>query len=429
MKTDHITGKIAGKIILPGDKSISHRAAFLGALSPEGVRVENFSPGADCASTLKCLSQLGCHIAREESKVLISRGEGFQDPKGILDAGNSGTTARLMTGLLSGIPGTFAVISGDESLNRRPMARIVRPLQAMGAKIEGREGGERLPLSIKGARLSGEEHTPSAASAQIKTSLLLAGLSASGSTTVNEIRQTRDHTEVMLDFLGVPHLRKGLSVTVYPCNEVPGGSWTVPGDFSAASFWIVAGALCSERGLEIKDSGMNPTRTGVLRVLDRMGLNFETLNPRKWGGENVADLVVKSSRLRSTVIEAEEVPSLVDELPLLALAATQAEGITEISGARELRFKECDRIHATTQGLSALGADIREKEDGWIINGPCSLHGGRVCSFDDHRIVMTLSIANLITDGEVIIDDTSSVAISDPGFLKNLERVSGRHAA
>ena len=429
MKTIERMGKIAGTITLPGDKSISHRAAFLGALSREGVTVDNFSPGADCASTLKCLSRLGCHVVRKDGMVNISSGEGVLDPQGVLDAGNSGTTARLMTGLLAGIPGFFAVISGDESLRMRPMARVVRPLQAMGARIDGCEGGERLPLAIRGARLSGGEHSPSVASAQVKTALLLAGLSASGSTTVNEKRLTRDHTEIMLDFLEVPIQREGLSVTVYPCNEIPGGSWTVPGDFSAASFWIVAGALCSERGLKIEDTGMNPTRTGALRVLERMGLNPEIRNLRKWGGENVADLFVRTSLLSGTVIDAEEIPSLVDELPILALAATQAQGITEVRGARELRFKECDRIHAVAEGLSALGADIREQDDGWIIKGPCHLHGAKVRSYNDHRIVMTLSIASLVSEGEITIDDTSSVAISDPGFFENMEKVKGRHAA
>lgn len=420
---------ISGTIVPPGDKSISHRAAFLGALSSRGMKVENFSPGADCASTLRCLSQLGCSISRNEGSVNISRGGAFHDPQGILHAGNSGTTARLLTGLLSALPGAFAVISGDSSLQKRPMGRVVRPLQAMGARIDGRDGGVKLPLSIRGSRLSGAEHVPSAASAQVKTALILAGLSALGSTTVHEKRPTRDHTERMLDFLGVPHLREGNSFTVYPCNEIPGGEWTIPGDFSAAAFWIVAGALSSEKGLQIKDTGINPTRTGILKVLERMGCVPEIRNRRNWGGEEVADLEVRRSSLRGTVIEADEIPSLVDELPLLALAATQAEGITEVRGAGELRFKECDRIHAVTEGLSALGAHITEKEDGWIIEGGTPLSGGRVRSFSDHRIVMTFSIASLVTEGDVSIDDTSSVEISDPSFLRELVRKTGENAA
>jgi 3-phosphoshikimate 1-carboxyvinyltransferase len=233
----------------------------------------------------------------------------------------------------------------------------------------------------------------------------------------------------MLDFLGVPHLREGNSFTVYPCNEIPGGEWTIPGDFSAAAFWIVAGALSSEKGLQIKDTGINPTRTGILKVLERMGCVPEIRNRRNWGGEEVADLEVRRSSLRGTVIEADEIPSLVDELPLLALAATQAEGITEVRGAGELRFKECDRIHAVTEGLSTLGAHITEKDDGWIIEGGTPLSGGRVRSFSDHRIVMTFSIASLVTDGKVSIDDTSSVEISDPSFLRELVRKTGENAA
>ncbi len=419
----HSIDKIKGEIILPGDKSISHRAAFLGSLSSEGIRVENFSKGADCCSTLKCLSSTGSLVKSDDTGVIISKGNGFNDPEGPLDAGNSGTTARLITGLISGIENSFAVITGDQSLLRRPMARIVRPLQSMGARIDGRDGADRLPLSIKGVRLSGGEHSPSVPSAQVKTALLLAGLSASESTTVNECGITRDHTEIMLDFLGIPLVRKGLSITVYPCSEVPGASWRIPGDFSAAAFWLVAGALCSEKGLDIKDVGINPTRTGVMPVLERMGLKAELMDHRKWGGEPVADISVRASLLKGTNIEESEIPSMVDELPIVALAATQAEGITVVSGAGELRFKECDRIHAVTQGLRELGADIEEKEDGWIIKGPSKLHGGNVKSFGDHRIVMTFSIADLISEGKVVIDDVSAAAISDPGFFQTLEKV------
>jgi 3-phosphoshikimate 1-carboxyvinyltransferase len=414
---------ISGQINLPGDKSISHRAAFLGSLSSEGIRVENFSGGADCAATLKCLSDVGCIVEKKHEAVTIRKGSGFKDPERVLDACNSGTTARLLTGLLAGKDGIFAVLSGDASLRRRPMARIVKPLQAMGARIDGRGGAEKLPLAIKGVRLSGGVHTPEVPSAQVKTALLLAGLSASESTTVAECGVTRDHTEIMLDFLGIPHERNGKAVTVYPCTEVPGATWKIPGDFSAASFWIVGAALASVDGLDIKDTGINPTRTGVLGVLERMGLSPVLSNRRKWGKEPVADISVKKTSLRATEITRDEIPSMVDELPIVALAATQAQGTTVISGAGELRFKECDRIHAVAEGLTTLGADIEERPDGWIIRGPSELNGGKVRTFEDHRIVMTFAIASLIAGGEVVLDDTTPVSISDPGFFSNLEKV------
>ena len=419
----------AGTVVPPGDKSISHRAAFLGALSVHGIRVDNFSPGADCASTLKCLSLLGCDVSMDGSRVGVSKGRFFAAPQTILDAGNSGTTARLLVGLLAGIPGIFAILSGDKSLRARPMGRVVHPLQSMGAKIDGTDGGERLPLAIRGVRLSGGEHIPSAASAQVKTALLLAGLSASGSTTVREPLATRDHTERMLSFLQVPVLKDKNSVTIYPCSEVPGGSWIIPGDFSAAAFWIVAGLLSSERGLEIRNTGVNPTRTGMLEVLERMGAVPEMSNLRQWGGEEVADIRIGKTHLTSTRVDACEVPLMVDELPLIALAATQADGVTEISGAGELRVKECDRIHAVAEGLSALGAKITEKDDGWIIEGPCSLSGGRVRTYHDHRMVMTFSIASLVAEGAVLPDETESAGISDPAFMRELARLTGGNVA
>jgi 3-phosphoshikimate 1-carboxyvinyltransferase len=309
------------------------------------------------------------------------------------------------------------------------MGRVVHPLQSMGARIDGMDGGERLPLAVRGARLSGGECVPSAASAQVKTAVLLAGLSASGSTTIREPLATRDHTERMLSFLQVPLLKDKNSVTIYPCSEIPGGSWTVPGDFSAAAFWIVAGAISSERGLEIRDTGVNPTRTGLLKVLERMGAVPEIRNVRQWGGEEVADLRIGKAHMVATRVEAEEVPLLVDELPLVALAATQADGVTEISGAGELRVKECDRIHTVAKGLAALGADIAEKEDGWIIKGPTPLSGGRVSTKGDHRMVMTFSIASLVTKGEAILEETESAGVSDPAFLRELNRIAGGNVA
>ncbi len=417
---------IRGEIRIPGDKSLSHRAGFLGALSTQGIEVTNFSPGADCASTLTCLAQLGCSVIREEDRVKISRGDGIRETEGTLDAGNSGTTARLMCGLLAGIPGAFSVISGDESLRRRPMSRVVDPLRTLGARIDGRDGGKRLPLSIRGTRLCGGSYLLPVASAQIKTTLMLAGLSAQGSVTVTEPTPTRDHTEIMLEHLGVPVRKEGSSITVYPFEDLPGGSWHIPGDFSSAAFWIVAAALLPDSDLILRGVGLNPTRTGMLETLRQMGLDVQIESPCLSGGEKMGDLRVKCSSLTAISIDAESVPALVDELPVLAVAATQAEGVTEIRGAGELRVKECDRISAMTEGLRALGADMSEHKDGWTIRGGSKLHGGTVRSHGDHRIAMALAIAGLAADGPVEIDHTDCVAISYPNFFDHLAAVAQR---
>ncbi|MDO9508330.1 MAG: 3-phosphoshikimate 1-carboxyvinyltransferase [Thermovirgaceae bacterium] len=417
---------IRGEIRIPGDKSLSHRAGFLGALSTQGIEVTNFSPGADCASTLACLEQLGCDVAREGDRVKVSRGRGIRETEGTLDAGNSGTTARLMCGLLAGIPGAFSVISGDESLRRRPMSRVVDPLRTLGARIDGRDGGRCLPLSIRGTRLCGGNYLLPVPSAQIKTALLLAGLSAQGSVTVTEPVPTRDHTEIMLEYLGVPIRREGSSITVYPFEDLPGGSWRIPGDFSSAAFWIVAAALLPDSDLILRDVGLNPTRTGMLDILRRMGLNVQIGSPSLSGGEKMGDLRVKGTGLAAVSIDAENVPALVDELPVLAVAATRAEGVTEIRGAGELRVKECDRISSMTEGLRALGADLDEHDDGWTIRGGRKLHGGSVSSYGDHRIAMALAIAGLAADGPVEIDDAACVSISYPGFFDQLAAVVQR---
>lgn len=417
---------IQGELHIPGDKSLSHRAGFLGALSTQGIEVTNFSFGADCTSTLACLAQLGCTVIRDEDRVKVSRGSGIRETEGTLDAGNSGTTARLMCGLLAGIPGAFSIISGDESLRRRPMSRVVDPLKTIGARIDGRSGGQRLPLSIRGTRLCGASYLLPVASAQIKTTLMLAGLSAQGSVTVTEPTPTRDHTEIMLEHLGVPVRREGSSITVYPFEDLPGGSWRIPGDFSSAAFWIVAAALLPDSDLILRGVGINPTRTGMLETLRQMGLDVQIESPCLSGGEKMGDLRVKGSSLTSISIDAESVPALVDELPVLAVAATQAEGVTDIRGAGELRVKECDRISAMTEGLRALGASLDEHEDGWTIRGGSQLRGGTVRSRGDHRIAMALAIAGLAADGPVEIDDTDCVAISYPNFFDHLATVAQR---
>ena len=415
---------LRGNVTVPGDKSISHRAALIGVLSREGIEVDHFSQGADCASTLDCLRSLGVSVERDGERVRVSR-NGALAEGGLLDAGNSGTTARLLCGLLSGIPGVFSVITGDESLRRRPMSRVVDPLRTLGARIDGCDGGTKLPLSVRGTRLTGGLYTLPVASAQVKSALLLAGLSAQGSVTVVEPRRSRDHTEIMLDYLGVPLKRDGEAVAVFPCDDLPGGKWVIPGDFSSAAFWIVAAALVARSDLSVEGVNLNPTRTGLLTVLKRMGLDCDVIEGAPSGGERTGRVTVRASTLRATTVDADEVPLFVDELPLLAVAATQAEGVTEICGASELRLKESDRIAAMAQGLSALGAKIEERPDGWVIEGGHPLRGGAVSSRGDHRIAMALAVAGLVTEGEVALDDRDCVAISYPGFLEELRGRAG----
>lgn len=415
---------LKGTVRVPGDKSISHRAAFLGGLSRKGIEVENYSSGADCASTLRCLEQLGFSVERSEQVVRVRRGEGPCEAPVPLDAGNSGTTARLLCGLLSGIPGAFSVITGDESLGRRPMSRVVDPLRNLGARIDGREGGRLLPLSVRGTRLTGGTCTLSVASAQVKTALMIAGLCSQGSVTVIEPLGTRDHTEIMLEHLGVPVRREDRTITTYPFDDLPGGSWRIPGDFSSAAFWVVAAAIVPASELLLPGVGLNPTRTGLLEMLKAMGLSMSVEDPSTSGGEPTGTIRVRSSSLEGTRVVREQVPAMVDELPVLAVAATQARGITEIRGAEELRVKECDRIAAMAEGLSALGADIEAHPDGWVIRGPNRLKGGRVKSRGDHRIAMALAVAALAAEGPVEIEGAECVDISYPGFFADLERLS-----
>ena len=416
---------VRGRVAPPGDKSISHRAAIFGALSRSGIEVENFSPGADCASTLRCLKLLGCDVDRNGDCARVSC-EVLREPEEVLDAGNSGTTARLLCGFIAGAQDIFAVITGDSSLRRRPMDRVTRPLLAMGASITGREHGNKLPLALRGRRLSGGEHILPVASAQVKSALLIAGLSAQGSTTVIEPAPTRNHTELLLNYLGVPIESEGNRVTVYPCCDLPGGKWRIPGDFSSAAFWIVAAAILPESELLIEGVGVNPTRTGLLSVLKRMGLNIETRERGTSGGEPVADILVKSSSLEGTKVTPDEVPLMIDELPILAVAAARAKGLTEVRGAVELRVKESDRIRSMAIGLRKLGVDIEELPDGWKIRGPAEIAGGRVRSYGDHRVAMALTVAALFSAEPVEIAGDACVDISYPGFFDVLERLSLR---
>jgi len=417
-------GGLKGRLILPGDKSISHRVGFFGALSSEGITAENFSSGADCASTLRCLELAGCLVERIGDKVRVRRGMHPGEIKAPLDAGNSGTTARLLCGLLAGTPGVFAVITGDESLRKRPMGRVVSPLRTLGARIDGPGGGAYLPLSIRGGCLSGGTFELPMASAQVKTALILAGLNAHGSVTVVEPAKSRDHSERLLRHLGVPLRQEDNRITVYPCSDLPGCSIRVPGDFSSAAFWITGALIVPGSDIVLENVGINPTRTGFLECLKKMGASIEIEEKEPAGGEPVGKIRVRYSELEGIEVEKDAIPTMIDELPLLALIATQAHGITKITHAEELRVKESDRISSMAKGLRALGADVEELEDGFFITGPTLLGGGCVESSKDHRIAMTFSIAALAAQDEIIVKDAQCVGISYPEFFDHLSMLS-----
>ncbi|MCX7828888.1 MAG: 3-phosphoshikimate 1-carboxyvinyltransferase [Thermanaerothrix sp.] len=414
---------LKGQVTVPGDKSISHRAAFLGALSSKGIRVSNFAPGEDCDSTLRCLLALGFAVQRHGHEVEVRSGGGPVDPMGVLDAGNSGTTARLLCGLLAPRPGLFGVITGDASLLRRPMDRVVEPLRSLGARIEGPNGGRRLPLAVRGARLSGGRVELKVKSAQVKTAVILSALSGSHVVVLQESAPTRDHTELMLQHLGVPLKREGGGITVYPCHDLPGGSWRIPSDPSSAAFWAVGAAISPGSDLIIPGIGLNPGRVGFINVLRRMGCPVEVSLREPQGGESVGDIRVRHSRLRAVEVEPQEVPGLVDELPVLAVAAALAEGVSRIKGAQELRHKESDRIRAVAECLNAIGGRVRELEDGWEIEGVETLQGGEVDSFGDHRIAMAMGIAALRCRSGVTIRGARCAGVSYPGFFERLKEM------
>ncbi len=426
MKRIQPAKKITGTVSLPGDKSISHRAALLGAVSSNGITVHNFSDGSDCTSTLCCLEKAGAKVVRKGSTLSVSSPSGLSSPSSVLDAGNSGTTARTLCGLIAGMPGMKATISGDSSLAKRPMLRVVKPLRSAGASIGGPSGGASLPLEITGTLLQGATHVLETPSAQVKTALFLAGLSSEEPTTIIEPVSTRDHTERMLGHLGIPLYLDGHSITMAPSRAPRGSEWTIPGDFSSAAFWIVAAAVLPDSSVCIPGVGLNPTRTGLLRVLERMGLAFTVEQSGLWGGEPAGTITVHSSRLRGTEVCGTEIPLLIDELPVLAVAAALAEGTTEIRDAMELRFKESDRIVTVVKALSAIGADIVELEDGWRIKGPSKLTGGQVSAAGDHRVAMALAVAGLAAETPVEIEDPDCAAVSYPGFFSTLDRLACR---
>ena len=413
----------------PGDKSITHRAVILGLLARGATEIEGFLESDDCLRTLRMAQQLGASAERVGAahwRIVGRGGQPLQEPQDALDAGNSGTTARLMAGVLGAQP-FFSVLTGDESLRRRPMRRVVEPLQRMGARIDGREGATRLPLAIRGGALRGIHYLTPVASAQVKSCLLLAGLHAAGVTEVAEPCLSRDHTERMLHAFGAT-LEQQMSdsgahrVRIVGGQRLEGQRLTIPGDFSSAAFWIAAALLLSGSDLTIEHVGVNPTRTGLLEALAHGGVHLEWQAVGEQAGEPTATLRVRAQPIGAMRIGGALVPSLIDEAPVLALLATQAHGETELRDAAELRVKESDRIEAITTELRKMGAQIDPLPDGFRVQGPTPLHGAEVHSHGDHRIAMTLAIAGLIAhSGETVVHDVACVQTSFPEFESLLQ--------
>ncbi|MFD1038681.1 3-phosphoshikimate 1-carboxyvinyltransferase [Virgibacillus byunsanensis] len=416
---------ISGVIQVPGDKSISHRAVILGSLAKGRTKVTHFLDGEDCMRTIHAFRALGVTIEKSDQTVLI-QSDGFSsfiEPKEPLYFGNSGTTARLMLGILAGLP-FFTTVYGDASLSKRPMNRVVSPLKQMGAYFDGRSEGDYLPISIRGGNLSPIKYTLPVKSAQVKSAILFAGLLTDGTTEVIEPTSTRDHTEIMLQAFGADVAKSDQHIKVTNKQQLTATDVFVPGDISSAAFFLVAAAIVPNSTLTLENVGLNKTRTGIIDVLKQMGGSVSINANEAIKTEPTGDITVDYSELTGITIGGDIIPRLIDELPIIALLATQAKGKTVIRDAGELRLKETDRIAAVVEGLSNLGARIEATEDGMIIHGQTPLKGGHVTSYDDHRIAMMAAISSLITKEDVVIDDTSSVAISYPGFFDDLNQVT-----
>ena len=413
--------RIAGHVAVPGDKSISHRAVLFGALSEGPTRVRGFGRSGDTESTIGAVRALGAFVDDRDDTELIVHAADFRDAE--IDCGNAGTLLRLITGLLAGRRGVYT-LTGDESLSTRPMERIAEPVRRMGASIETTDG--HAPVRIEPAELHGIDYELPVASAQVKSAVLLAGLTADGATTVVEPTPTRDHTELMLEAAGVRVTRRPTSVTIHP-GRVQLDDVMVPGDISSAAPLLAAAALLPGSDLTVHDLGLNPRRTGLLDVLERMGARIAIFERRREGREPVGSVQIEYDELVATEVDPHEVPALVDELPLVALLAAHARGDTRIRGAQELRVKESDRIEAVADALRACGARIKSHEDGWTITGvPARLRGGRVDSRGDHRIAMLGAIAGIVSRNGVRLEGAEVAAISFPGFFDLLDSVIQR---
>lgn len=412
---------LKGKSTLPGDKSISHRAIMLASLAKGKSLISGISRGKDILNTARAFQSMGITIEGLGSKNITIQGKGLKgllQPKDTIDCGNSGTTMRLLSGILAA-QNFSSTITGDESLRKRPVDRIVEPLGKMGARIEGRFA----PLKIAGERLNAISYQTPIPSAQVKSAILLAGLYAQGKTEVIEPTKSRDHTERMLKYLGADIEVKNLMASITGGKELIAKPINIPGDISSASFLIVGAILLPGSNIKLSGVSLNPTRTGVIDVLKKMGAEIEIGNLREENNEPLGDIIVRGSRLKGITIGGEIIPRVIDELPILTVAATQAKGKTIIKDAKELRIKETDRVKALSINFSKMGVAVEEREDGLIIQGPCQLKGAKVDSFTDHRIAMALAIAGLIARGETIVSDIECIKTSFPEFMEILERL------
>ena len=416
---------LRGEITVPGDKSISHRAVMFGALAKGTTSITNFLKGADCLSTISCFEKMGIEIEQLPSEILIhGKGlHGLNAPETILDAGNSGTTTRLLSGILAG-QAFCTTLTGDASIQKRPMTRIITPLSQMGGKIESLSDNGCAPLKITGHPLKPIHYLSPVSSAQVKSCVLLAGMYADGITKVTEPYLSRNHSELMLRSFGADVISEGTTAAITGNPVLEGQKVIVPGDISSAAYFIAAGLLIPGSEILIKDVGINPTRDGILKVCADMGADIQLLNKREYGKEPVADILVKHSELKATVIEGALIPTLIDELPMLAVMAAFAQGTTVIRDAQELKVKESNRLDIIVQHLSAMGADIIPTEDGMEIHGGKPLKGAVLASYMDHRIAMSFAVAGMAADGETEILNASCVDISYPEFYRDMAAIS-----
>lgn len=418
------TKHLRGEVTIPGDKSISHRAIMFGSIADGMTEVTNFLEGADCLSTISCFQKLGIEIERKGDTVTIhGKGlHGLAAPSDILDVGNSGTTTRLISGILAGQQFT-SHLNGDASIQKRPMKRIITPLQMMHADITSDLGNDCTPLTIRGKTLTGIHYDSPVASAQVKSCVLLAGLYADDETSVTEPTLSRNHTELMLSAFGADIRSAGTTATICPDPILNGQKVTVPGDISSAAYFIAAGLIVPDSEILIRNVGINPTRDGILKAALAMGGNIQKLNEHTVSGEPVCDLLVRSSSLHGTTISGSIIPTLIDEIPVIAVLAAFADGTTMIQDAAELKVKESDRITTVVTNLRAMGCDAQPTEDGMIINGGKALHGASIDSYLDHRIAMSFAIAALNADGETDIKDGDCVNISYPDFYEDIKKL------
>ncbi|MFY0516918.1 3-phosphoshikimate 1-carboxyvinyltransferase [Lysinibacillus sp. UGB7] len=415
---------LKGTLTIPGDKSVSHRSIMFGSIATGKTTVDGFLLGEDCLSTIDCFRKLGVKIDVEGTNVAIdSPGiDGWQEPTEVLYTGNSGTTTRLMLGILAG-SNVHTVMTGDASIGKRPMRRVIDPLRQMSAHITGRADGQFTPLAIQGTPLQAIDYKMPVASAQVKSAVLLAGLRAVGTTIVRETEVSRDHTERMLRQFGAQVDEDNGIISLKGGQTLTGTHVAVPGDISSAAFFLVAGATCKDSRIVLENVGINPTRDGIIEVLQNMGASMAVIPHKDGQSEPTATITIETSKLTGTTIEGDIIPRLIDEIPILALLATQAQGKTIIKDAEELKVKETDRITAVVDELKKLGATIEATEDGMIIEGPTPLQGASLKTYGDHRIGMMGAVAALISDGVVTLDDAQCIAVSYPAFFEHVEAV------